>query len=162
MASRGAPLNTLTSSISELRKLFARRASEVPVDTERLRLALEAGKAVGWDWDVRSGRDVWFGDLQTMFGIPGDRYEGFVEDFRRRVHPEDRELVWRAVADARQNRTVYRANFRLVWPDGTVRWAAACGQFYYATNGEAVRMLGIAADITAQDHRGQAARKPSG
>jgi PAS domain-containing protein len=54
------------------------------------------------------------------------------------------------VADARQNRTVYRANFRLVWPDGTVRWAAASGQFYYAANGEAVRMLGIAADITAR------------
>jgi PAS domain S-box-containing protein len=152
MASPGALLNTLTSSISQLRKLFALRkqSSEVHVDTERLRLALEAGKAVGWDWDVRSGRDVWFGDLQTMFGIPGDRYEGFVEDFRRRVHPEDRELVWRAVSDARQNRSVYRANFRLVWPDGTLRWAAASGQFYYAANGEAVRMLGIAADITAR------------
>jgi PAS domain S-box-containing protein len=165
MASPGALLHNLTSSISLLamaltttlavavlvREFFARRkrSSEIRVDGERLRLALEAGKAVGWDWDVRSGRDVWFGDLQTMFGIPGDLYEGYVEDFRRRVHPDDRELVWRAVAEARQNRTVYRAKFRLVWPDGTLRWAAASGQFYYSPSGEAVRMLGIAADITA-------------
>jgi PAS domain S-box-containing protein len=145
-------LTTTLAVAALVREVLARRkrSSEIRVDGERLRLALEAGKAVGWDWDVRSGRDVWFGDLQTMFGIPEDLYEGYVEDFRRRVHPDDRELVWRAVAEARQNRTVYRAKFRLVWPDGTLRWAAASGQFYYSPSGEAVRMLGIAADITAR------------
>lgn len=115
---------------------------------DRLRLAMESGKTVAWDWDVQSGRDVWFGDLKTMFGISGDVYEGQVEDFRRRVHPDDREPVWRAVADARLHRTPYRATFRVVWADGTTRWVTASGKFYYAANGEAVRMAGIAADIT--------------
>ena len=53
-----------------------------------LRLALEAGTAVAWDWDVRSGRDSWFGDLQTIFGIPSTTHSGHVQDFRQRVHPE--------------------------------------------------------------------------
>ena len=43
---------------------------------------------------------------------------------------------------------MYRAKFRVVWPDGTVRRASATGKFYFAANGEAIRMLGIAADIT--------------
>ena len=52
------------------------------------------------------------------------------------------------MALARHNRTIYRAKFRVVWPDGTVRRASATGKFYFAANGEALRMLGIAADIT--------------
>ena len=113
-----------------------------------LRLAMESGKTVAWDWDIRTGRDVWFGDLKTMFGMSQDTYEGRVEDFRSRVHPDDRELVWKAVAQARQDRTIYRAKFRVAWPDGTIRRASATGKFYYAANGEAIRMLGVAQDVT--------------
>jgi len=47
-------------------------SSDIRVAHQRLGLALEAGKAVAWDWDVKSGRDIWFGDLKTMFGISGD------------------------------------------------------------------------------------------
>ena len=36
---------------------------------ERLRLAMELGKSVGWDWDIASGCETWFGDLRTFFGI---------------------------------------------------------------------------------------------
>jgi len=37
---------------------------------ERLRLAMEAGRTVGWDRDVKSGRDSLFGDLRNIFGLP--------------------------------------------------------------------------------------------
>ena len=122
--------------------------AQLAATNERLHMAMEAGKAVGWDWDVKSGQDRWFGDLQTMFGIPSDTYSGLVDDFRRRIHPDDRELVWKAVADARRNRKSYRAEFRVVRPDGAVRWAASTGKFSYAGNGDAERMLGMAVDIT--------------
>jgi PAS domain S-box-containing protein len=109
---------------------------------------MESGKSVGWDWDVRSGRDSWFGDLLTVFGIPSRTYIGHVDDFRRQVHPDDRALVWKSVKDAMQNRTPYVAEFRIVRPDGNVRWVAAQGKFYYLPKGEPRRMLGIAVDIT--------------
>ena len=85
--------------------------AELAIAYERLRLAVEAGKAVGWDWDVKSRQDLWFGDLKTMFGIPSDTYSGLVEDFQRRIHPEDRGLVWKAVADARRNQNHTGPNF---------------------------------------------------
>jgi len=118
---------------------------------ERLRLALEAGKTVGWEWDIKSGRDRWCGDLKAMFGIPSDTFVGRTEDFYRYVHPEDRQLVAKAVADARENRKPYAAEFRIVRLDGTVRWIAAKGSFYYGPQGNAERMLGMATDIT--EHR---------
>ena len=122
--------------------------TDLAVTCDRLRLAVEAGKSVGWDWDVQSGRSQWFGDLQTMLGIPGDSYSGNVEDFRRRTHPEDRELVQKAIAGARETRKSYIAEFRVIRADGTVRWITASGKFYYAPNGDPQRMLGMAVDIT--------------
>ncbi len=89
---------------------------------------MESGKSVGWDWDIKSGQDIWFGDLKTMFGIASDNYVGRVEDFRRRVHPEDRGQVWKAVNDAMQSHQPYAAEFRILWPDGTVRWVDSEGK----------------------------------
>ncbi|HEY2039035.1 MAG TPA: PAS domain-containing protein, partial [Edaphobacter sp.] len=80
--------------------------------------------------------------------MPSDTFVGRAEDFRRRVHPEDRAQVAKAIKDAMQNRKKYTAEFRLLWPDGTIRWVSAEGDFYYAANGEPVRMLGISVDIT--------------
>jgi PAS domain S-box-containing protein len=109
---------------------------------------MESGKAVGWDWDIKSGKDSWFGDLKSMFGIQSDTFVGRVEDFHRRIHPQDREGVAKAVKDAMNGHQLYAAEFRILWPDGTVRWVAAKGTFYYAKNGTPERMLGMAADIT--------------
>ena len=83
-----------------------------------------------------------------MFGIPSDTFVGREEDFYSYVHPEERPLVAKAIADARQCQKPYAAEFRVVRLDGTVRWVAATGQFYYGTNGDPQRMLGMTVDIT--------------
>src|SRR5215467_3716873 len=138
-------------------------ASRLVFTSHRLRLAMKSGKTVAWDWDIKSGRDSWFGDLETQFGIPSDTYVGRVEDFHRRVHPEDRERVAKAVKNAMNNRTPYSAEFRIQQPDGTVRWVSAEGEFIYAVNGEPERMLGISVDVTkrkwAEDALSQVNRK---
>jgi PAS domain S-box-containing protein len=125
-----------------------RAESDLAITYDRLNLAAGAGRSVEWALDVKSGRDLWFGDLQTIFGVASGTHSGRFEDFRRRIHPEDRELVSKAFADARQNRQPYLAEFRVVRDDGTVRWIAASGKFYYSNNGDPERMLGMALDIT--------------
>ena len=135
---------------SYIREYFAKSelASHLSFANDRLHLAMKSGRCVGWDWDLKSGRDSWFGDLQTQFGIPSDTYVGRVEDFRRWIHPEDRERTAKAVKDAMQSHQPYAAEFRVLWPNGTVRWVSAEGEFHYAANGEPERMLGISVDIT--------------
>ena len=133
--------------------------SELKLSNDRLHQAVEAGKCVGWDWDVKTGCDRWFGDLRTMFGIQSDTYYGDVEEFRHRIYPEDQALVWEAVADARQKREPFTAEFRVLHLDGTVRWVTEGGQFYYSANGDAVRMLGMAVDITERKQAEQRLRE---
>ena len=135
------------------------RAAAPPFADERLLLALESAGKVAWDWDIATGRDLWVGDLKTMFGIEGQHFAGRVEDFHRRLHPDDRATVAAAVAESRSNRTPYRATFRIIRPDGTMRWVNATGAFRYDSNGTPTRMLGVATDITEQAKHEEALRE---
>jgi PAS domain S-box-containing protein len=123
-------------------------SSDIVVAHERLRMAMASGKSVGWEWDLATGQDRWFGDLKTMFGIPSDTFSGRTEDFYHYVYPEDRKRLSETVADARVTHKPYESEFRVVRQDGAVRWIAARGSFYYSKTGEAERMLGMAVDIT--------------
>jgi PAS domain S-box-containing protein len=134
-------------------------ASDVGLANDRLRLAMESGKSVGWDWDIKSGHESWFGDLQTMFGIPSASYAGHVEDFLHYVHPDDREQVGIAQKDSIQGHRPYASEFRIVWPDGTLRYAAATGRCYYSSSGEPERMVGVALDVTDRKRAEQTLRE---
>jgi PAS domain S-box-containing protein len=138
---------------------FRRAEAERNVANDRLRLAMESGKSVGWEWDLKTDCDTWFGDLLTVFGIPSNIHVGHVEDFRRSVHPEDRGLVWKAVRHAMETHSPYVAEFRILWQNGTVRWVAARGQFYYSPGGEPERMLGMAVDITERKDNEESLRR---
>jgi PAS domain S-box-containing protein len=136
--------------------------AQVPIEvtaSELLRLTLDAGNAVAWDWDLGSARLLWFGDLQTMFGMASTTFVGRMEDFRARVHPEDRDLVSSGVADAMKRRVPYTGVFRVVTLDGHVRWVSSRGQFHYGADGSAHRMLGISVDITGRREAERALRE---
>src|SRR5258706_15076251 len=74
--------------------------------------------------------------------MTADSYVGRIEDFHRRVHPDERERVMEAAKDAMESKKPYEAEFRILWPDGTIRWVTAKGKFYYSPDGEPERMLG--------------------
>ena len=132
--------------------------TELAVTSDRLRMAMVSGKSVGWEWDLASGRDRWFGDLWTVFGIPSDTFNRRADDLLRYLHPDDRKRVSEAVANARVHHKRYEAEFRVVWPNGTTRWVSASGSFSYARNGDPERMLGMAVDITERKHSDEALR----
>ena len=126
--------------------------AELICSNDRLRLAMECSKSVCWDWDLASGRHFWSGDLLTMFGIASTSFTAQAEDFDRYVHPEDRERVSEAVAEAKQNHKLCSAEFRIIRQDETIRSVVSRGRFEYGKKGHPKRMLGMAIDITELKH----------
>ena len=122
--------------------------SDVAVAHDRLRLAMRSGKSMGWDQDLANGQSIWFGDLEPTFGIRGDPYLAGEHEFMERLHPDDRERVANLFAEAMQGRSEYKAEYRVVRTDGAIRWLSDSGKFYFPSNGNPPRALGIAADIT--------------
>ncbi|KAB8319944.1 PAS domain S-box protein [Tolypothrix campylonemoides VB511288] len=114
----------------------------------RLRLALEAVHMVNWDWNITTNTVVHHNRLEPGSALPLGCYEHTFEDFLDGVYSEDRDRVLAAITDAIENRTDYEAEFRLVSPDGALHWIENKGQVYYDETGRAVRMVGVAMDIT--------------
>jgi len=115
---------------------------------ERLHLAIEAGSAGGWEVNLRTGKNVWFGQAYAQLGMTLDQSSGSQEDFRDRVHEDDRERVVHALEVAKEKHEEFAEDFRVVWQDGTTHWLRSRGRYYYSANGEPERMLGISLDIT--------------
>ncbi|HXU15432.1 MAG TPA: PAS domain S-box protein [Terriglobales bacterium] len=125
-----------------------RAEQELGKANERLRLALEAGSAGGWDYDLKTGKDVWFGKAHAQLGMTPDETTGSRVEFWKRIHEHDRERVEHALEVAKQKREDFGEDLRVVWQDGTIHWLRSRGQFQYAASGEAERSLGISFDIT--------------
>ncbi len=152
IAGDGSPRVSENVDVTDLE----RAEQEIIFANERLRLAMESAKAVGWEWDLVSDRETWFGDLRTMFGIPSKTYIG---SSRRLVLPEDQGLISNALDAAMHSHQPYAAEFRVRREDGTVRWVAANGRFYYGSNSEPERMLGMAVDITERKRAEESLRR---
>ncbi len=146
------------SSAAYIKEYLAKSklAFDLGLANDRFRLALAAGKSVGWEYDIQTERNYWFGDLHDLFGIESDKLFGWNEDLYRCVHPEDRTALAKTFEDAKRNQKPYTAEFRVLRADGSVRWFAATGQCHFRTNGAPDRMLGMAVDITERKQAAEA------
>ncbi|MGZ8491372.1 MAG: EAL domain-containing protein [Gemmatirosa sp.] len=124
----------------------ALRASE-----ERLRLALRAAGMIVWELDLASGA------LRTTVSREGaplvdprDPMEGAraYAAFLGVLHPEDRPRVEAAAALALAEGSDVQADFRIVRPDGAVRWRHVLGRVVLAADGSPERMVGVGLDLT--------------
>jgi PAS domain S-box-containing protein len=146
MNESGKPLRMVGVNVDITEHKLAEQ--ELSKANERLRLALEAGSAGGWDYDLKTGKDVWFGTAHAQLGMTPDETSESRKEFWDRVHEDDRERVEQALQVAKEKREEYAEDVRVVWRDGTTHWLRSRGRFQYAANGEAERSLGISLDIT--------------
>jgi PAS domain S-box-containing protein len=139
--------------VAQFQDVMARRAAEADLRASegRLRLALEAGHMGTFDWDIGTGRIVWSKAHYELFGYDGsDPFPVEFRHFSDRVHPDDRARVEGKVQAAMAARTEYANECRLLLPDGSVRWVLGQGRFEFGPDGRAVRMIGIAKDISSR------------
>ena len=133
-----------TRTMEELRQ----QTERAQLSEERLRLALEAAQMGIWDWDILSGKVMHSHTTEVIHGLDPSSFEGTFKSFLSNLHPEDHELVTQALHSTLKEGSDYNIEFRILWPDGSVRWVASKGQVYYDNTGKAVRMTGINMDIT--------------
>ena len=133
----------------DLRQHAEREAALREANERRLNLALTAGRMGAWDWDVTSGRVNWSSELERIHGLEPGMFEGTIDAVRRDVHPGDADRVSAAIAaalDAPDSR--YEIEYRIVRPDGTLRWLGATGRVFLDSSGRPHRMVGICRDVT--------------
>lgn len=134
---------------------------EAELEDERLlwRLAVDAGGVGAFDWNLLSGELRWDERLLELFGLDRHTFGGTIEAFNAAVHPDDRDRVTHALSEAIESCGEFAAEYRVVLPDGRIRWIGARGQALAGPDGGAARLIGAASDTTAvQDQEARVAR----
>ena len=114
---------------------------------KRMELAASAAELGMWMWDIVRD-EIWITDKgRGLFGFrPSEKLD--FDRFRNRLHPDDRETVLKAVETSLRTGAEYETEYRLVFPDGQLRWIAARGHVEFNGDGQPVQMRGAAVDIT--------------
>jgi PAS domain S-box-containing protein len=116
---------------------------------EQLRLVLDLNNIGCWDWHITTGKLLWNENHFRLYGLVPGEVELSYEVWRNALHPEDVERVEQVALYAVERKTdYYRAEYRVVRPDGSIHWMAGMGRCLYDDAGQAVRMLGVAIDIS--------------
>ena len=100
------------------------------------------------EWDIVTNAVTWSDEMFRVCGYePGDVQPGY-EVFLQRVHPDDRTQVEQNIARTLRSGDPFAFDYRIVRPDGAIRMAHGEGKVVHNDEGEPVRLLGTAQDIT--------------
>ncbi|MEA2594436.1 MAG: hypothetical protein QOF01_905 [Thermomicrobiales bacterium] len=154
--------NGVDETVSLVRDVTERRAAEERVrqSEERLRLSLEAANVGAWDWHIPTDTVVWSPTLSALLGLPPESRTTTTADFSAIfVHPDDRVRSEMARTSLATGDTFTQVEYRVVRPDGTVRWLVDVGRVVErAPDGGPLRTAGITMDVTALEAATEALR----
>jgi len=139
------------------RMRFAIEREQAEVSKHRLQLALDAAQLGWWQYDPLNRVALWSDRrVKEIYDVAEDKTD--IEEFTKRVHPDDLERVWAAIVVALDpaDPKPYAIEYRVHRGDGEVRCVEAHGLTYFedaSPERRAVSMVGTAQDITERKER---------
>lgn len=125
---------------------------------ERLSLATDSAGAGLWSMNLNT-RKVWVNSRMHELFQFGPAEELTYDSFGKVIHPEDREAVTQAVQRAVETDAPLMVEYRIVRPDGGLRWIIARGRRHCMPSGKPDCLMGVTVDITARREAEEALRK---
>jgi PAS domain S-box-containing protein len=123
------------------------RLNELIEGEERLQTALKAGNLGSWTLDISSMTLQTSESFRHQFGVsPGKAFP--IDDFRKSLHPEDRENVTGAIGLAVETGSDLALEHRTVWPGGSVHWIDMRARATRNEAGKIAQLVGVSSDIT--------------
>jgi len=109
--------------------------------------AQRIGHVGSWEWDITANKVDYSDEICRIFGVKFEGH-GTYEDLAKFCHPDDEECMTEALESALRDRRPYDIEYRIVRPDGVVRWLHTQGQISFNEDGKPIRMVGLTGDIT--------------
>jgi PAS domain S-box-containing protein len=152
---------SLLTDIDEWKKAeekLQREQDELLRKQELLDLAQRAARAMAFDWYIQEDFNTWSPEQEALYGLAPGTFDGKFESWKKLVHPDDWPIIVKAVKRSHETGDI-SAEFRVVWPDGSVHWLAANGQMFMDSVGQPYRMVGFTGDITPRKLAEEALRR---
>ncbi|MDQ0314811.1 PAS domain S-box protein [Amorphus orientalis] len=127
------------------------RENDARLARERLELAVQAGQVGIWEINPRTDRISANDRTLEIFGIPRTDFDGSLESFRGRLHPEDRDMVMAAFRIGMSTSEQVALEHRIVRDAGEVRYLKVLAKVVHGADGKPDRIVGTHWDTT--EHR---------
>jgi PAS domain S-box-containing protein len=115
----------------------------------RMELATRAGGVGIWDWDLAPNILTWDDQMLALYGVTREQFGGAYAAWKAGVLPEDATQADKEIQMALHGTKEFDTEFRVRWPNGTIRNIRALGSVERDAAGKALRMIGTNWDITA-------------
>ena len=147
-------IGLLILALTGLTLIAVRRAHSVREQTERreiadgrLRALIAESPVVSYSWDPVHHRYLYISpQVDGLFGISGEEHAA---DWSSLIHPDDRERILAISEQADGDATTYLAEYRIVRPDGVVRWIHDESHYHHpGPDGRPTLAQGVMFDIT--------------
>jgi PAS domain S-box-containing protein len=115
---------------------------------QRLTMAQNAAYLGVWDRDMRTDVITICGKYAELHGLSPDRTALRHEEWVSLIHPDDRERVHALRREAREHTHTFDAEFRVIWPEGSLHWLHAKGIVLLGESGRPIRSMGVIWEIT--------------
>ncbi len=117
---------------------------------QRMELAIRTFDIGIWDWNILEDQLYWHASMYPIYGLQEQDGPGTYEMWRKALHPDDRESTEKAVADSVSEGRSLQIQFRIVRPDGEIRWIASRASVERDHEGKTRRLFGLNWDITEE------------
>lgn len=126
-----------------------RRLQEVTEGQRQLQIAMETGNLGSWSLDIETMRLHTSDRCKAHFGRGADEDLHYA-DVLSAVHAADHELFQTALAQTSRTMREHGDEYRIVWPDGTLRWLDLRVRMLRDDLGRSSQLVGVSSDITAR------------
>jgi diguanylate cyclase (GGDEF)-like protein/PAS domain S-box-containing protein len=140
----------VTGTMVTIADITRRKQAEAALreSESHLRLAMDAAQMGMWYWECETDRFTYSDGLSVLFGRGPDAPLVDYRELHRRLHPEDQDLFDATVRHAIKHGSDVQIDYRVVWPDGSIHWVANRAQVHRGADGRAIRLVGVAMDIS--------------
>ena len=114
----------------------------------QLALAESVARLGLWSYDLRTKVIVPSREYLRLYGLRTDSSPLTWQQWLGLVHPDDRDRLESAMHESMERTHVWDTDFRVVVPDGSVRWLLGKGTVLLDASGRALRLVGVNLDIT--------------
>ncbi len=126
-----------------------KQAQQLLQDKERMLSESQRIAHVGsWSVELANGYISWSDEMYRIYGVTEETFGHSLKAFLNLIHPDDRAAMKMWAYDCQAGKEPKELDFRIMQPDGTIRFIRGSGGLQYDEMNRPLRMVGSAQDIT--------------
>jgi PAS domain S-box-containing protein len=146
-----AVMGLTTLLLAAMEQANARAHAALQGTEAKLEQALDAAQVGLWAWDIHTDEVLWSPQVYALFGVASDQPIRTFNDFISHVLPEDQPAVQATITASLQPDSLpYLMCYRVLHPDGSIRWHESRGGAVFDAAGQPTGMRGTTIDITSR------------